>query len=324
VHDLLPLQYGADDARAPSPAIVRPVLLLVGVLHGVAAAGAVVPGMIVWLFQLDAGRWTFLFPQPSETLISAAAVFSISVIFAAGCVVALARPTGSANRWLGTIAFAYAGVWLAIGLSGGMLPLLTYVPRGRALPLTWVNYFTAIGATLCRELGQASLLLLILYAFGRRMPSESRVLRSVPVVAVIICAMQVLLRVFLTIETYVMRYAAIPLEHRLEPFFRDVAVQRFWTVGGPYLLTCLLALATFRRQPRLAGVLILLPFLVVEPLARGTLWTAFSVNSAAERTMTLLYDLAFLVFSATTPIAAFVLFTILGRRVPAGEADELV
>jgi hypothetical protein len=40
--------------------------------------------------------------------------------------------------------------------------------------------------------------------------------------------------------------------------------------------------------------------------------------------MTLMADLAFLVSSATTPIAAFVLFTLLGRRVPGGDSEDVV
>ena len=321
--DLLPPHYGAADARVPSPAVVRPVLLVVGILHAVAAAAAVVPGVMTWFFGIDAGRWSFLFPQPREALVSATAVFTLSVAFAVACAAALLRPGSRINRWVATAAFAYVGVWLAVGVSAAAVPLLTYVPRGRARPLTWVNYFTSMGAAVCRDLGQVSLLLLILYAFGRRAPSDWRVLRSVTVGAIGICALQVMLRVFLTIETYVSRYAHLPLELRIPRFLRDPALYRVWTVGGPYLLTCLLALATFRRYPRLAGALIVLPFLLVEPLARGTLWAALSVRSAAERTMTLVHDVTFLIFSATTPIAAFLLFTILGRRLPADD-DEVI
>lgn len=315
----LPLQYGTADARAPSTAIVRPALLLVGILHALAAGAAVVPGVLVSLFALDVGRWTFLFSQPTEAVIAAAAVCTASLVFAGVCLATLLRSDGAAPKWLGTVAFAYIGVWLVDGLSSGILPILSYKIRGRLPPPTWLHYLSTIGSSLCREIGQVSLLLLIHYAFGRRSPSDWRVLRAVPFAAVGVCALQVLMRVFLTVDTYLSRYTALPWERRLSLLLRDDALHRFWTVGASYLLVCLLALGTFRHRPRLAGALIVLPFLVVEPIARGTLWTAFNVSSLLERTMTLVYDVAFLIFSATTPIATFVLFTILGRRLPVDE-----
>jgi hypothetical protein len=217
---------------------------------------------------------------------------------------------------VGTAAFAYAGVWLVDGLSSDTLPLVTSTIRGRVPAPTAMNYVGIIGASLCRELGQASLLLLILYAFGRRSPPDARVLRAVPLLAIVVCALQVLMRVFLTVDAYASRYTPLAWERRLALLVRDDALQRFWTVGASYVLVCLLALGTFRRRPRLAGALVVVPFLVVEPIARGTLWTAFNVSSTIERAMTLVDDLAFLVFSATTPIIAFVLFTLLGRRLP--------
>jgi hypothetical protein len=288
-------------------------------LHALAATVAVVPGVIVWLLGLDLGRWTFLFAQPAEVLISGAAMCASSVAFALVCFAALVRPEGISARWVGTAAFAYAGVWLADGLSSGILPLLSYSLRGRIPPLTWLNFVSAAGVSLCRELGQASLLLLILYAFGRRVPSDARILRAVPITSVVVCTLQVLMRIFQTFDIYASRYTVLPWGRRLSLLLRDDAMHRFWMVSASYLLVCLLALGTFRRRPRLAGVLILLPFLLVEPVARGTLWTAFNVTSVLERTMTLAYDLAFLTFSATTPIAAFALFTVLGRQLPLDE-----
>jgi hypothetical protein len=276
---------------------------------------------MVWLFDLDVGRWSYLFSQPVETIIGGTAVFSSSVLFAAVCIAALIAPTGRAAKWLGMAAFAYIGVWLADGLASGILPVVSSTLRGRTNP--WINFLSAAGSTLCREAGQVALLLLICYAFGRRSPTDSRVLRAVPAAAVGVCALQVLMRVFLTVEAYANRFARMPWDQRISRLLRDEAMQRFWTVGASYLLVCLLALGTFRRRPRLAGALIVLPFLVVEPIARGTLWTAFNVTSLVERTMTLAYDLAFLTFSATTPIAAFVLFTILGRRLPSDADAEI-
>ena len=321
MHDPFPLQYGAAEARAPSAAIARPVLLVVGILHALSAAAAVVPYVAVSLFQLDAGRWTFLFAQPTEVLISGAAMCAVSLAFVLVCSAALIRPAGIAAQWVATAAFAYVGVWLVDGMSSGILPLVSYTIRGRAPPLTWLNYVSAASASLCRELGQASLLLLILYAFGRRTPPEARVLRAVPIASIAVCTLQVLMRVFQTLDMYASRYALLPWGRRLSLLLRDDSMYRFWTVGASYLLVCLLALGAFRRRPRLAGTLILVPFLVVEPIARGTLWTAFNVTSLVERTMTLTYDLAFLIFSATTPIAAFVLFTLLGRQLPDDEYD---
>jgi hypothetical protein len=312
----LQLQYGAAEARAPSAAIVRPVLLLVGILHALCAAAAVMPGVLVWLFRLDVRRWSFLFPQPAEAIVAATSMCCASLVFAAICIAALARPAGRATTWVRIAAFAYIGVWLVDGLFSGILPVVAQAIRGRTPP-TWINYLASVGSSVCREAGQVSLLLLIHYAFGRRSPTDSRLLRAVPFAAIGVCGAQVLMRVFQTVESYASRYTSLPWERRVSFLLRDDVLHRFWTVGASYLLVCLLALGTFRRRPRLAGTLILLPFLVVEPIARGTLWTAFNVNSVVERVMTLAYDLSFLVFSATTPIAAFVLFTILGRRLTA-------
>lgn len=306
------LEYATDPTLRAGR--VRTALLVAGLAHAAAALYLVGPYPFNALWRAGvAGTDPYGVP-PVDRLISGVVFVGASVAFAVACAAAAVRPDGRAASAVWLAALIYLAVWLIDGARDTAFAVLAALNDHQGGPADAV---AVIAGAAAREARQVSLLALVAYAFGRGSSDAASVIRAIAWAAAAACGHQFLERVAEFFQN--MSGRGFDRAAAVDWLLWYVRVNRSnpeWGISITSAVAAVLVLRTYRRRPRVAGLLAVLPF-VLNAAWIGHLWWAgvaagrpmLEIDQIASR----LNDLAIVVVGATSPLAALIVFTLFGQ-----------
>jgi hypothetical protein len=316
------LTYCSPDLGRDTSVVWR-VLLYVGILHAVTTIVTNAPATIADLTRTEFIYWGWENGfRPLDNQVQEMALVSCSAALACACAATLRKPRRLFNpAFVRATALALAATSFVVGAKGAAFyawaessNTVSNMGNNEAVPIITL---CDIGSGIAYSFAGAALPALIYVTFRTPRPPATRVARAVAMIALAVCLAELLNHLFVQAKSLGEQWLSAG-------FVGDFHFNYIVTIAS-YVAGLAIAAVTWRRRLRLASVALILPFAVYVGWYFWIVWPPERIPpmSRAEMVLAAIYNVCIHIPSATAPLAALILFGVLGCRLPRRESETL-